>query len=39
MRKPLIKLLLIPLDLVVGLIILLDELLRPLYRPVIAWFA
>jgi hypothetical protein len=38
MRKPL-KLLLIPLDLVIGLVILLDELLRPLYRPLIAWFA
>jgi len=39
MRKSLIKLLLIPLDLVVGLVILLDELLRPLYRPLIARFA
>ncbi|KRE23263.1 hypothetical protein ASE66_25380 [Bosea sp. Root483D1] len=39
MRKALIKLLLIPLDLVVGLVILLDELVRPLYRPLIAWFA
>lgn len=39
MRKPLLKLILIPLDLVVGLVILLDELLRPLYRPLIAWFA
>ncbi len=39
MRKTLIKLLLIPLDLVVGLAVLLDELLRPLYRPLIAWFA
>ena len=39
MRKSLIKLLLIPLDLVVGLVILLDEMLRPLYRPLIAWFA
>lgn len=39
MRKPLLKLFLIPLDLVVGLVILLDELLRPLYRPLIAWFA
>jgi hypothetical protein len=39
MRKSLIKLLLIPLDLVVGFVILLDELLRPLYRPLIAWFA
>ena len=39
MRKSLIKLLLIPLDLVVGLVILLDELLRPLYRPLVAWFA
>ncbi|MGE7472761.1 hypothetical protein ACQKLX_25260 [Bosea sp. NPDC003192] len=39
MRKSLIKLILIPLDLVVGLAILLDELLRPLYRPLIAWFA
>jgi hypothetical protein len=39
MRKSLIKLLLIPLDLVVGLAILLDELLRPVYRPLIAWFA
>ncbi len=39
MRKTLVKLLLIPLDLVVGFIILLDELLRPLYRPLIAWFA
>ncbi|MDZ4362860.1 hypothetical protein [Brevundimonas sp.] len=34
-----IRLLLIPLDLVVGLVILLDELVRPLYRPLIAWFA
>lgn len=39
MRKSLIKLLLIPLDLAVGLAILLDELLRPVYRPLIAWFA
>lgn len=39
MRKSLIKLLLIPLDLVVGFVILLDEMLRPLYRPLIAWFA
>ena len=39
MRKSLIKLLLIPLDLVVGLVILLDEMLRPLYRPLIARFA
>ncbi|WP_129154835.1 hypothetical protein [Bosea sp. Tri-44] len=39
MRKSLIRLLLIPLDLVVGLVILLDELVRPLYRPLIAWFA
>ncbi|HEV7324642.1 MAG TPA: hypothetical protein VGN91_06205 [Bosea sp. (in: a-proteobacteria)] len=39
MRKALIKLLLIPLDIVVGLVILLDELVRPLYRPLIAWFA
>lgn len=39
MRKSLIKLLLIPLDLVVGLAILLDEMLRPLYRPLIVWFA
>ncbi len=39
MHKPLIKLLLIPLDLVVGLVVLLDEMLRPLYRPLIAWFA
>lgn len=39
MRKTLVKLLLIPLDLVVGFIILLDEMLRPLYRPVVAWFA
>ncbi|MGX1785430.1 hypothetical protein ACWIGM_01750 [Bosea sp. NPDC055332] len=39
MRKALIKLLLIPLDLIVGLAILLDEMLRPLYRPLIAWFA
>jgi hypothetical protein len=39
MRKTLVKLLLIPLDLVVGLAILLDEMLRPLYRPAIAWFA
>ncbi|CAD5267546.1 conserved hypothetical protein [Bosea sp. 62] len=39
MRKTLIKLLLIPLDLVVGLVILLDEVLRPLYRPLIARFA
>lgn len=39
MRKTLIKLLLIPLDLVVALAILLDELLRPLYRPLIARFA
>lgn len=39
MRKSLIKLLLIPLDLFVGLIIVLDELVRPLYRPLVAWFA
>ena len=39
MRKSLVKLLLIPLDLVVGFVILLDEMLRPLYRPLIAWFA
>lgn len=39
MRRSLIRLLLIPLDLVVGLIILLDELVRPLYRPLIARFA
>lgn len=39
MRKSLIKLLLFPLDLVVGLVILLDEILRPLYRPLIARFA
>ncbi|AZO76587.1 MULTISPECIES: hypothetical protein [unclassified Bosea (in: a-proteobacteria)] len=39
MHKSLIRLLLIPLDLVVGLVILLDELLRPLYRPLIARFA
>jgi len=39
MRKSLIRLLLIPLDLVVGLIIVLDELVRPLYRPLVAWFA
>lgn len=39
MRKSLIRLLLIPLDLVVGLVILLDELVRPLYRPLVAWFA
>lgn len=39
MRKTLTRLLLIPLDLVVGLVVLLDELLRPLYRPLIAWFA
>lgn len=39
MRKALIKLILVPLDLVVGIAILLDELLRPLYRPLIAWFA
>lgn len=39
MRRSLIRLLLIPLDLVVGLVILLDELVRPLYRPLIAWFA
>ena len=39
MRKSLIKLLLIPLDLVVGFAILLDEMLRPLYRPLVAWFA
>jgi len=39
MHRSLIRLLLIPLDLVVGLVILLDEMLRPLYRPLIARFA
>jgi len=39
MRDRLLRLLLIPVDLVVGLVILLDELLRPLYRPLVARFA
>ncbi len=38
MRTRLLRLLLIPVDLVVGLIIVLDELARPLYRPLLAWF-
>lgn len=39
MRNRLARLILVPLDLAVGLVILLDELVRPLYRPLIAWFA
>lgn len=39
MRNRLRRLLLLPVDLVAGLVILLDELLRPLYRPLIARFA
>lgn len=39
MRSRLARLILIPLDLVVGLVVLLDELVRPLYRPIVAWFA
>jgi hypothetical protein len=39
MRHRLLRLLLLPLDLVVGFVILLDELGRPLYQPLIAWFA
>jgi hypothetical protein len=34
-----LQLLLIPLDLVVGLVILLDEMVRPLYRPLLRWFS
>lgn len=37
MRTRLLRLLLVPVDLVVGLIIVLDELARPLYRPLLAW--
>lgn len=37
MRSRLVRLLLVPVDLVVGLVILLDELVRPLYRPLLAW--
>lgn len=39
MRRSLTRLLLVPLDIVVGVAILVDELLRPLYRPIVAWFA
>jgi len=39
MRKRLARLALLPLDFVVGLVILLDEAVRPLYRPLIAWVA
>jgi hypothetical protein len=39
MRNPLARLVLVPLDLLVGLVVLLDELVRPLYRPLVAWFA
>lgn len=39
MRNRLARLILIPLDLVVGFVILLDEALRPLYRPLVTWFA
>lgn len=34
-----LRLLLVPLDLLVGLFVLLDELARPLYRPLLRWFA
>ena len=37
MRSRLLRLLLVPVDLVVGLIIVLDELARPLYRPLLSW--
>ncbi|WP_332680630.1 hypothetical protein [Bosea sp. (in: a-proteobacteria)] len=37
MRSRLVRLLLVPVDLVVGLVILLDELVWPLYRPLLAW--
>lgn len=37
MRTRLLRLLLVPVDLVVGLVIVLDELARPLYRPLLAW--
>lgn len=37
MRTRLFRLLLVPVDLVVALIIVLDELARPLYRPLLAW--
>jgi hypothetical protein len=39
MRNPLARLVLVPFDLLVGLVVLLDELVRPLYRPLVAWFA
>lgn len=39
MRLRFARLLLVPVDLVVGFVILLDELGRPLYRPLIAWLA
>lgn len=39
MRNRLRRLLLLPIDLVAGAVIVLDELLRPLYRPLIARFA
>jgi hypothetical protein len=39
MRNPHARLVLVPLDLLVGLVVLLDELVRPLYRPLVAWFA
>ena len=34
-----LRLLLIPLDLLVGFFVLLDELARPIYRPLLRWFA
>ncbi len=37
MRNRLLRLLLVPVDLIVGLVIVLDELARPLYRPLLAW--
>lgn len=38
MRTRIFRLLLVPVDLVVALVIVLDELARPLYRPLLAWF-
>lgn len=37
MHSRLVRLLLIPVDLVVAFVIVLDELVRPLYRPLLAW--